>query len=411
MYVIKNYYFHILVFLIIRYAWSRLFPSVPYDDNLIYYQIGQELENYWNFPSAARPLGYPILIYFVSFFDNQYSTLRFLNLLFYFISLYFLIYLLIKNNINRREILIFFVLFCISPSSIFSASLISPDAISLMLIIIIAYILSSDLNISKSLFLGISLAILSMIKPFFLLLLPFLFISSLILKLNYFKLKHVFIITLLFLIIYSPIIIRNYIAMGKFILATNNSGFILHAVHNKNSDAIDPTKYDRTIEKKLDLKNKNNLAESENQLKSYYTNEFLTYVKNNKLEFVTGYFFNIFKQYRDDQNMAIWSLIEIENDISAKKLGSYREIAMQVSNFHFYICFALFTIYLLFICIYKPKLNRFEIIYFLIIFYFTFLNAFFFASTRYHFLINPFIYYFASKIIYNYYEFIFSNKK
>ena len=108
--------------------------------------------------------------------------------------------------------------------------------------------------------------------------------------------------------------------------------------------------------------------------------------------------------------MALWSLIKIENEISSKKLKSYRDIAMQMSNFHFYICLSLFVLYLIYIIIYRQKLSRLEIIFLLLIFYFTFLNAFFFTSTRYHFLVNPFIYYFASKMLYSYYEFILSKK-
>ena len=400
------------IFIILRIFWIKLFPSTPVDDNYLYWKIGRSIidHDYISFPSAARQPGFPIyLSFFYKLFGNDLNALRFINVILNFFTLLIALIILNKFIQNKKIILIFLFIFTFSPSSISSNSIITPEIISLFLYFLMIYLFFTNNNSKKFIFIGAVTAILTYVKPLFLLFPIFLLIVNLLFKIFEFTKKSYLIFFLSFLLTLSPLFIRNYLVMDKFIPVSTLGSFALNGANNEHADGEDNysglymySLNDLMINDSEILQMdeiKNNFSFLEKKVSSIYYDEFIKYVKNKPGEFLTTWFFKTFDLYRSDSNIPFYSLLSLDRDISNKKLQGYQRSFTRLCNMYYWIIlFA--AIIQIFSLVYLKKISQLEKFFLILLAYSTGLGAVFFTGVRFHYINDPILFYFASKFFF-----------
>jgi len=240
----------VLVFLI-QLALVLLIKNVPFSDSTYYvnlaerlYQTGSYTSDY-GFKTAFWPVGLPAYLTFVRFISEDYLLLvKFLNILFY-LTFIVVTYRLFSEQLSKKALIVFLILFSFFPNNLFSANVILTDYPFALLLWISIYITIKH-PLRQAVIVGILLALSSYLRPVGLLL-PFLFI------LYYFKsygikpsLKYSGIMLAVFILILSPWIIRNYQVFHSIVPISTNGGlnFLMGNHPNSNGNVNFDFEYD-----------------------------------------------------------------------------------------------------------------------------------------------------------------------
>jgi hypothetical protein len=375
---------------VIQTALVLLIKNIPFSDSAYYvnlaerlYQTGSYTSEY-GFKTAFWPVGLPAYLTFTRFISEDYLLLvKFINILFY-LTLIVVTYKLFSEQLSKKVLIIFLILFSFFPNNLFSANVILTDY-PFSLLLWLSVFIAIKYPLRKAVIVGCLLALSSYLRPVGLLL-PFLII------LYYFKfygikpsLKYSGILLVVFILILSPWIIRNYQVFHSFVPVSTNGGFNFLMGNHSNSNG------NVNFDFEYDVSNPNEVEES---LRAY--SKGIESIIDDPLEAIVRSFKKIFFAYIRGDSSVTWSLKQTGNNINPIFL-SY---AFFLTNYFFYVIvfLSLFSFYSLFGKD-SSKLN--SILKYVYIF-FILLILIYVGGERYLIPILPIHFFLASKLIGNY---------
>jgi 4-amino-4-deoxy-L-arabinose transferase-like glycosyltransferase len=205
-------------------------------DALEYYSIAENLIEHHSFsidgiePTARRSPGYPLFLAFcILIVGNNPNNLYFIQALLNILTILF-VYLAMKRFAIKPQIrLLILFLFIFSTTfiyvNVFYAEIVTMFVISLFLFLSVLTFFD-DKNIIRPILQGLLIGVLILLRPTFLYLPFFIFITALILRLFYqnYRIKDCVIITVTALLILLPWSIRNRLAFHQWIPLVSAGG-------------------------------------------------------------------------------------------------------------------------------------------------------------------------------------------
>lgn len=381
-----------ITFIVIRFVWIYLVPTVPVEDHLVYHKMAVTLlDNDLRLQTTSRPIGYPLVLSWVYWlFGIHYKVAQIFNVLLSFFTAITL-FIFVRNLYGKKISKIFLVIITFFPSLIFVNSLISSEVLHMFVISMIFLLLQKKGSDRYSLIvIGILIGLSALIRPITLLLPVVLFIYFLLGSKSLFvTIKKISIISLSFLILLAPQIYRNYDLLGSFVPVSTNAGFNLYAGNNPIADGVTVTAYPH-----IDLDS----AVGEVEANNIYKSNAIYYIVKNPQNFLLTYASKIVYLMSNDHNAAFWSLLELERPINADKLSSIRQSFMSLSDWYYYIVLALSFVSLILLFVRNEVVDQ-ERLVLLYSLYIILFSSLFIASSRYHFTIIVFLAMFAARYI------------
>jgi len=384
------------LFVFVRLIWVLIAPSYPIDDHMMYHQLARKIiegQQIW-LPTAARPLGYPFFISLLyKIFGEKFAVVRFFNIILSTVTA-ILFFKYVKKIYSKRVAEICLLLLAFFPSLIFVNSLLSSEVLYLFLISLIFLPLLAKRSFLMIALMGFIIGLSSNVKPISLLLPLVFFVYFLITEFNLRKSFWLTLVFSLFLIIaVLPALYRNYRVLGTLVPISTNSGFNLYATNNLHGFG------DASYYTKLDMEKENY---SEIEADELYKKNALYYIVKNKGDFLLTFFYKFYRTFLDsDDNIAFWSLLELERPADVKKMGVIRESFQELSNRYYKAVLFLALFYLIFSLLgfLRVKKNKKEYFGLLFILYLTFFSSIFSGSSRYHFPGLIFLAMYAARMI------------
>ena len=379
----------VLVF-VIQAALVLLIKNIPFSDSAYYvdlaerlYQTGSYTSEY-GFKTAFWPMGLPAYLTFMRFISEDYLLLvKFLNIFFY-LTFIVVTYRLFSEQLSKKALIVFLILFSFFPNNLFSANVILTDYPFALLLWISIYITIKH-PLRQAVIVGILLALSCYLRPVGLLL-PFLII------LYYFKsygikpsLKYSGIILTVFILILSPWIIRNYHVFHSFVPVSTNGGFNFLMGNHPNSNG------NVNFDFKYDVSNPNEVEESV----IAYSKGFKSVI-DDPLQAIVRSFKKIFFSYIRGDSSITWSLKKTENKLSPIIL-SY---AFFLTNYFFYVIILLSI--LSFYSVFNKESSELKSILKYVYIFFILMVIIYVGSERYLIPILPIHFFLASKFIGNF---------
>jgi 4-amino-4-deoxy-L-arabinose transferase-like glycosyltransferase len=382
-----------ITFIVIRFVWIYLVPTVPHDDHLVYHKMAVTLleDNDVRLQTTSRPIGYPLVLSWAYWlFGIHYKVAQIFNVLLSFFTAIAL-FIFVRNLYGKKISKIFLVIITFFPSLIFVNSLISSEVLHMFVISMIFLLLQKNGSDRYSLIvIGLLIGLSALIRPITLLLPVVLFVYFLLGSKSLFvPIKKISIISLSILILLAPQIYRNYDLLGSFVPVSTNAGFNLYAGNNPIADGVSVSSYPA-----LDL----NSAVGEVEANNIYKSNAVYYIVKNPQDFLLTYVSKIVSLMSNDHNAAFWSLLELERPMNSDKLSSIRQSFMSLSDWYYYIVLALSFVSLILLFVRNEVVDQ-ELLVLLYSLYVILFSSLFIASSRYHFSIIVFLAMFAARYI------------
>jgi hypothetical protein len=213
-----------------------LIPNEPFSDFQQYYDIAIRFTKFDDFYITYKSIGYPILLgcWFLIFNSTSIYTAKLFNLFCYMLLLIFALLFCKQRNFSKTSKVTFISLLAFCPLALFYTNTLGCELISILLVMIITLLYTNNGNsILKWIALGGTIALLSLVKSFFIFF-PFLilFIELIIKKIKLYK---PIILLITFFLILSPFAYKATKLTGSIAFIPSNGGIVLYRNNNSTN--------------------------------------------------------------------------------------------------------------------------------------------------------------------------------
>lgn len=325
-------------------------------------------------PTAFQPPGYPFTLYLLSWISSSLLFLRFANFIFLSCAVA-LLYWILKKETDALTALIGALIAAAYPLFFYTAGTFYPQILSSALFLLaLALILSlSRPNWKKEIAVGLTLGMLVLTVPSFLLYLP-LWIAYPWFGKNPKKWRAATLLLIGFSVIAGSWITRNAIAFDRFVLVSSNSGINLLLGNSHHTTALSGV--NANLDAFLAVGGKMNEFEQD----AYYRQEAIRWVKDNPFQALQLYL------------KKSLNFFNFQNDLASKEEKSWGKDVLSFISFYPFLLLALGR---LFVSARYP-LKPFEWFLALFLLASPFLQAIFFTRIRFRIPFDFIIIYFAA---------------